>query len=402
MAQSVPREVLERALRNQPLSEQKGPKFGSFAWRSQSLASNGAAAIVQEPEPEPVPEPVWFLPRFFVPYAIEPAAITVVSQSVTGATPTINWTVGNLPPTPSGQPVINFSSKIAYDGVDTLVATTAYLEKALYSNDNGLTWNYSDLISNGTAPGYILYDTIGYGNGKFIALGYDNVTYSSLTGCYSDNGGVSWNKINLPINVTWNDIAYGNGRYVVTARQAASGIHSTDGVNWTVFRQPLTGYPGITFGGGKFMMIDDGQSVYYSTNGLSWSAAALPGNEPWVNSKLCWTGDQYIAFGTNNSFCLSAAYSPNGIDWTYSLAFSSVSPLLAFPSLVANIETNIVLNTSSVNRVCFTSDSGTLWYYVSAPFVSESSLTQSWGTTNDKFIALATSTNKFAIGELVY
>jgi hypothetical protein len=395
MAISVPRQVLERALRNQPPSEQKGPKFGTFAWRSQSY--NASTAIMT-----PEPEPVWFLPRFFVPFAIKPASITVVSQSVIGAEPTISWTVSNLPATPSGQPIVDFSSKIAYDGVSNLVATTLYLEKAIYSNDNGSTWNYSDLISNGTAPGYILYDTIGYGDGKFIALGYDNVTNSSLTGCYSDDGGVSWNKITLPINAIWNDIAYGNGRYIVTARLSLSGIHSTDGINWTVFRQPLTGTPSVTFGGEVFTMIDNGLSAFYSTNGVSWSAAALPGNEPWATSRVCWTGDQYIAFGTNNSFRLSAAYSPDHVNWTYSLAFSSTTPFPTPPSFATNIGSNIIMNVGSPLRIPFTPNSGTLWYYVSGPFISEGSQTQSWGATSDKFIAFATSSNKFAIGELVY
>jgi hypothetical protein len=44
MAISVPRQVLERALRNAPLSEQKGPRFGTFAWRSQSYSSTSSTA----------------------------------------------------------------------------------------------------------------------------------------------------------------------------------------------------------------------------------------------------------------------------------------------------------------------------------------------------------------------
>ncbi len=53
MAQSVPREVLERALRNQPISEQHGPRFGTFAWRTLSINSSTAITI-QEPTPPPL------------------------------------------------------------------------------------------------------------------------------------------------------------------------------------------------------------------------------------------------------------------------------------------------------------------------------------------------------------
>jgi hypothetical protein len=53
MATSVPREVLQRALRNQPQPNQKGPKFGTFAWRAQSITSSGNITTVEPTNEEP-------------------------------------------------------------------------------------------------------------------------------------------------------------------------------------------------------------------------------------------------------------------------------------------------------------------------------------------------------------
>jgi len=43
MAQSIPREVLDRARRNAPLDQQSAPRFGTMAWRSQTIAGSIAA-----------------------------------------------------------------------------------------------------------------------------------------------------------------------------------------------------------------------------------------------------------------------------------------------------------------------------------------------------------------------
>jgi hypothetical protein len=405
MALSVPREVLERALRNQPPSSSSLPKFGTFAWRSQGLASNAATTTIPEPvPPAPEPEPIWFLPRLSVPFPITDAEDTYIYRDIQGATPVVNWTSYDLPPTPNGQPSVAFTSKLAYDGTSTFVAATLYLEKALYSNDNGVTWNYSDLISNGTDLGYITYTTLGYGNGKFIALGYDIVTSSSLTGCYSDNGGVSWNKITLPINSTWRDIAYGNGRYIVTATNTLSSVYSLDGINWTTYRQPLTGEPSIAFGDGRFIVTDDGLRVYHSTDGVNWLSAALPINESWIRSGICWTGDRFVVFGTNNTFQLGAVYSFDAIDWIYSLALSSNTPFGNYPTLATNLGSNmsIIIDVGSPLKIGFTPNNGLLWYFVPGPFDDVASDVTSWGSGNNTFIALADNLNKFAIGELVY
>jgi hypothetical protein len=50
MAQSVPREVLDRARRNAPPDQQQPPRFGTFAWRAQSVAGSSSVTAT-----EPVP-----------------------------------------------------------------------------------------------------------------------------------------------------------------------------------------------------------------------------------------------------------------------------------------------------------------------------------------------------------
>ena len=58
MAVNVPREVLERALRNQPSSQQSGPKFGSFAW-TMAGAQGSPTIRTSVPAVESTPEPTY-------------------------------------------------------------------------------------------------------------------------------------------------------------------------------------------------------------------------------------------------------------------------------------------------------------------------------------------------------
>lgn len=189
----------------------------------------------------------------------------------------INWTFsGGF----AGPPRIGFVS-VSY-GNGYFVASG---EGSQYSTD-GINWS---LGSSPDGPNAIaVYKTV-YGNNKFVALSsYDpnefNPTYApvySLT-YYSENHGISWNKIFLPKPVLMTDIAYGNGKFVIITNTNEYAI-SSDAITWTFgdlprYQEP--GFPGgngsdgliwheISYSNGKFVIQGD-YTQAYSTNGIDW------------------------------------------------------------------------------------------------------------------------------------
>ena len=85
--------------------------------------------------------------------------------------------------------------------------------EALYSAD-GITWNETSIPTSLSQGGHagpndrISFKQIAYGDGKFVALGYnsDKVIYSF--------DGITLLAHKLPDVREWNSIAYGNGRFV--------------------------------------------------------------------------------------------------------------------------------------------------------------------------------------------
>lgn len=157
--------------------------------------------------------------------------------------------------------ISNYPYTVAY-GNGKFVVASANNVKAKYSSD-GINWEYSDEVSKGS------WDTITYGDDKFVAIG------NSSTAIYSTDG-INWTTTTLPLDVPWSSITYGNGKFVAVNRTNNTAIYSTDAINWTQVTMPLnTGLEVITYGGGKFIAAsrsDSNNIVAYSTDGITWSS----------------------------------------------------------------------------------------------------------------------------------
>jgi len=394
MAQSVPREVLDRALRNTPAASQQDPKFGTWAWITKNrtaVSTYTVPGLLPVELPIDPGTPVWFLPRIALFAPLRFAEDTVVTTTITGASPIIDWTATSLPSDGNPNPEAIWASKIAYNGTNTFAAVGRYNQLAVYSNNDGNTWSYSRLVS--ASLGYIGYNCIGYGGGKFVALGVDNVFYSGLTGCYSTNNCVSWNRLILPYNGNWSDIAYGNNRFVVTSHLTLSSIYSLDGINWLTYLQPVTADTSIAFANGRFVMTGANKKAYYSADGISWTGANLPGSSTLLPNEIyswsvTYTDDQFIALATSSSnTSITAAYSPDGSNWTYSLAYSAGGPSMAGFNILGATTGQILTYSSYSTRVIYTPNNGTIWYYLSSPFPGNDIV--ALGAGNGKFVALS-------------
>ena len=170
-----------------------------------------------------------------------------------------------------------------------------------YSMD-GITWtDITDKMPNGTS-----FQNITFCGGKFFTYGYGAMATST--------DGENWTVV---VSNLRNDIsapAYGNGRYVFVTGGGLI-MYSTDGITWTNAANRPSGlyqYKSVAYGNGKFIATSyhEGRRIAYSVDGVTWTAA---------NTTVEF-GNANIIFGAGK-FVVSAwegiAYSEDGFTWTY-------------------------------------------------------------------------------------
>ena len=139
-----------------------------------------------------------------------------------------------------------------------LVAMNAY--SVAYSKD-GETWETQELPFNDAQD-------ITYGNGIYLVTGQYAVAYSTDL--------ITWTSVKrYGLNVKWESVAYGNGRFVAVGcrtdvPEGAKSSYSEDGVNWSALSDVyLNGARRISYGNGKFVVINKG--INYSGDGITWN-----------------------------------------------------------------------------------------------------------------------------------
>ena len=227
-------------------------------------------------------------------YGNDPGNYKLAAYSTDGE----NWTLTNQTLTRS------FWQSVTYgDGKFVAVANGNYddsdngsivqLEpKIMYSTD-GNTWTDVNI----PAADSISFNSVTYGDGKFVAVGspayfgghnQGNETWGTKHIAYSYDA-INWNYVSIPnpLSHYLKDVAYGNGRFVAVGSTSGIGnnpdttyfiITSTDCINWTGVETNSTlpngstfdGMNRITFGDMFVAIADDQKSLYYSTDGLEW------------------------------------------------------------------------------------------------------------------------------------
>lgn len=142
------------------------------------------------------------------------------------------------------------------------------------------------------------YGSICYGGNKFVQVFGYGIVPRSPYGPYSSKGlystdGVNWTEFNMPSEQIWEDVMYGNGRFVAITAMTSEGVasrvlaYSDDGINWT---QASSGLPasnywiGGTYGKGYFVIFSNyfeggggySNRIAYSTTGTSFTSKTIP------------------------------------------------------------------------------------------------------------------------------
>lgn len=251
---------------------------------------------------------------------------------------------------------------IAY-GNGKFVAVGANTNKIVYST-GGVTW------ASKTISGISYFMGIAYGAGVFVAIGNSSVLYST--------DGINWTNATVSTTTQWKRIVYGNGMFLLRSDTNAIA-YSTDGINWLEASADLNGYHGIAYGAGKFVEAQTGYYCAYSKDGIYWTKVSTTS---YGNSKVIYGGDKFITFSDRPA---TVSYSTDGITW------SSAN----LPSINDNVDCGtwgnglFILLTRTTNKVLYSSD-GINWS--KADMVS-SSWWNSIAYGNGKFVAAGLNTN---------
>ena len=158
----------------------------------------------------------------------------------------------------------------------------------------------------------------------------------------------------------YNDIAYGNGVFVVVGGAGGSGgaATSTDGSSWVsrTITTPATGtFTSIAYGGTRFVAINSDGYTAYSANGIVWSVG---GNMPsavgnWVS--VTYGNGRFAAISDVGEYAISYDFGSNWIS-----EGSTLSNIAATWAKVAYGQ-GLFLATATGSALCATSPDGILW-----------------------------------------
>ena len=220
-------------------------------------------------------------------YTAESSAITNINQIAGG------WSTASF----DSNGNTNQWQSVAY-GNGKYVALGAIGNAYLAANStDGINWT-----SYSTIP-YTSYSELAYGNGAFVAVGNGKIVYST-------DEGASWSSASVASN-WWKGVTYGDGKFVAVSEDGTNRVAtSSDGINWTETSAPGNYmWLAVTYGGGKYVAVSQQGDAMYSSDGTNWSTTSVPETGVW-NS---------VAYGNGKFVAVAGSkviYSTDGINWS--------------------------------------------------------------------------------------
>lgn len=238
-------------------------------------------------------------------------AISNAYVALASGTGTAEYSVNGITWSAVSMPAVADWVSVAYGNVANIgryVAVARGGSTAAYSLD-GVNWTSSSLGEGGDWIG------IAYGSNKFVAVSQSDS--STTTRAVSSDGGATWSVGSFATGAT--AITFGNNRFVVVEGNFSNAAaYSTDGVTWTTAILPAnvdgsteSNWQDVTFGNGRFVAIaDSAPGAAYSFNGATWFTATLPSNQDW--RKITYGSGVFLALSDGET----AASSEDGVSWT--------------------------------------------------------------------------------------
>ncbi|HAB19948.1 MAG TPA: hypothetical protein DCE44_26395, partial [Verrucomicrobiales bacterium] len=225
----------------------------------------------------------------------------------------------------------------------------------IVSSINGQDWTARSSGLQGWLNG------IAYGDGSFLAYGYEETSGVFLT----SPDGVTWNASTSAIAAWLRDVVYGQGLYVGVGEAGLEGpmiVTSPDGRNWTnqTSVPVLKRLNGIAFGNGTFAAVGDRGFIVTSPDGLNWSETAS-GTDRDLRGVIFGNGI-FVAAG-NRSGTSVILTSIDGMVWTpvWSLNTAAAPEPLTFLELDAVSYGAGVFVATGPGHAALTSVDGATW-----------------------------------------
>ena len=159
----------------------------------------------------------------------------------------------------------------------------------------------------GSLPASAGWKDIAYGNGKYVIIARDSSIYT-----YSEDG-INWTRGTLPLNDQWS-IKFGNNKFVAANFSSSRFMYSEDGINWTTGSTNLSGTGAeVSYGNNKFVIVNGNSqdsAFVYSEDGINWTQGTLPISGI---KDITYVNDRFIILYNSST---SYVYSEDGINWT--------------------------------------------------------------------------------------
>jgi hypothetical protein len=212
----------------------------------------------------------------------------------------INWTTRTAAST-----TVGYESIIYGNGRFVAVGS-----KVAMTSSDGINWATSTPATDS------YWGDITYGNGLFVAVG---TTTPGIDRVMTSPDGITWTARSAAGNDdNWNAITYGNGLFVAVGNTGDRVMTSPDGITWTA--RPAVGdddnWRAITYGNGLFVAVgSSGDRVMTSPDGISWVAQSASGDDDlWAS--ITYGNGLFVVGGLPAFAGNSMITSPDGITWT--------------------------------------------------------------------------------------
>jgi hypothetical protein len=216
----------------------------------------------------------------------------------------LTWNPATMPSTNAWQDVCWAGGYGASARFVAIANTGLAPTQVAISTDGGATW----AVSAGGAAAARAWNAINYGNGVLIALSYDGAGDQTM---WSNDGGASWNGVAESITRQWDGIGYSEDlqRWLAVAFQSVTDnvmYSDDDGQSWTTGYCQSTNadWCEVAWGNGRFCLSASNQGrVGISPNGELINH--IPDGDPTARQyySVCWAYDRFVMVGSVIRIC---------------------------------------------------------------------------------------------------
>ena len=282
-------------------------------------------------------------------------------------------------------------------------ATTSH--NFTYSIDTGISWTSIGITAGPSTNANSEWNSIAFGNGKFVAITSDAVSTNVSRIAYSIGSNIGSPKtfadftvINSPLNNDWRSLVFGNGYFVAVAYSGTITVMtSKDGITWNTKSNSVTNSKQLKYiiyssDLRMFLAIADSAStspkIYLSKyDGTDWTEIITTITNSKTLNSISWSQKLNIFTIVGNSGFI--AISPNGVDWT-PITIPNFTYNLTSITWSQELEMFIAIsNTTATSKKIITSTDGINWNIRDSGVSAQTFTSIAWNRYYGIFAAVA-------------